>query len=60
MIFSPVATAIGTALLIAGRVLAYTVLVWISAVFLAGGLILDLRRKQTLPAATLVRIKETE
>ena len=54
------ATAIGAALLIAGRLSAQTVVLWISAVFLTTGLLLDLRWKPKLSRASLVRIKGIE
>ena len=54
------ATAIGAALLIAGRFSAQTVVLWISAAFLTTGLLLDLRWKRKLSQASLVRIKGIE
>jgi hypothetical protein len=50
------ATALGAALLIAGRLAAQTLLVWTGALLLAGGWLVDLYWKRKVSAVRLVRI----
>ena len=54
------ATAIGAAVLMAARLLTQTILLWISAVLLTTGLLLDLYWKRKLATAGLVRISGIE